>query len=120
MAKFSNAIIGDKVYDITLGKFGEVSGIREENLLPLEVSYSGVIRCYALNGKRNPIDKYPTLFWNEVHLPTDKEDKKPFDLVEFLKDNLKPKKFVLGEQNYYLEFSQGIGWSRCCKRINRT
>ena len=45
------------------------------------------------------------LFWNEVKLPTVEEDKKPFDLVNFLRYNLEPKEFEQDTSNIELYFS---------------
>lgn len=75
---------------------------------------------FTLDGKRSEIDKNPTLFWNEVDLTTEEEDKKPFDLVEFLRENLEPREFVCGEYNYYYFFwAQDEKWSVCYDAINQ-
>lgn len=111
MAKFSNAKIGDKVWNIILEEWGIIVEISTEYKYSVEVKFSnGKIIGYTIDGKNHEDDKQPVLFWNEVHLPTAEEDKKPFDLVDFLKENLKPKKFVPYENNsmiIYDCFSRG-------------
>lgn len=108
MAKFSNAKVGDRVWYIIKG-WGEVErvikniGIRVRFKVSETVEVSNV---FTFEGKRYELnDKYPMLFWNEIKLPTDEEDKKPFDLVEFLRDNLEPKEFEYKKENFYLYYS---------------
>lgn len=107
MSKFDNAKVGDRVWYIIKG-WGEVEhvikniGIRVRFKVSETVEVSEV---FTFDGKRYELnDKYPMLFWNEVKLPTDEEDKKPFNLVEYLRENLEPKEFENGKLNYYLNF----------------
>ena len=53
------------------------------------------------DGRAEKKDANPTLFWNEIKLPAEEEDKKPFDLVEFLKKNLVPKEFKEDDDNIF-------------------
>lgn len=101
MAKFDNAKVGDRVWYIIKG-WGEVErviknvGIRVRFKVSETVEVSEV---FTFDGKRYQLnDKYPMLFWDEVKLPTDEDDKR-FDLVEFLKDNIEPTEFVTGAEN---------------------
>lgn len=112
MAKFDNAKVGDRVWYIIEG-WGEVErviknvGIRVRFKVSETVEVSNV---FTFDGKRYQLnDKYPMLFWNEVKLPTDEEDKKPFDLVEFLRENLEPKEFLLEEHNNTINYSHRDG-----------
>ena len=104
MPKFSNAKIGDRVWSSIYG-WGEINGIYDGSMLKvIFTDESKTVETYfTVDGKHNIGDKYPTLFWNEFHIPIE-EDKKSFDLVEYLKENLVPKKFVCGEYNYYCYF----------------
>lgn len=104
MPKFSNAKIGDRVWSSIYG-WGEINGIYDGSILKvIFTDESKTVETYfTVDGKHNIGDKYPTLFWNEFHIPIE-EDKKSFDLVEYLKENLVPKKFVCGEYNYYCYF----------------
>lgn len=95
MAKFSNAKVGDKVWSSVRG-YGKIIAVHNENNFeyPLDVVFDdGITRTYTFDGKYKTDYNYPTLFWNEFHIPIDEEDKKPFNLVEFLKENLEPTKF---------------------------
>lgn len=112
MAKFDNAKVGDRVWYI-IKAWGEVErviknvGIRVRFKVSETVEVSEV---FTFDGKRYQLnDKYPMLFWNEVKLPTDEEDKKPFDLVEFLRENLEPKEFLLEEHNNTINYSHRDG-----------
>lgn len=107
MAKFDNAKVGDRVWYIIKG-WGEVErvikniGIRVRFKVSETVEVSEV---FTFDGKRYQLnDKYPMLFWNEVKLPTDEEDKR-FDLVEYLKENLQPVEFNEDKFNYFLTYN---------------
>lgn len=119
MAKFDNAKVGDNVWSskngwgkITKIDNSKVCGLLEVTFL---ISSNGDIRkiTYTFDGRESLLDLYPTLFWNEVKLPTEEEDRKPFNLVEFLRDNLQPKEFENGKPNYYLCFTKSFdnSWS---------
>lgn len=76
---------------------------------PLVIEFDKNIRmCYRSDGTTNVLNKFPNLFWNEVKLPTEEEDKKPFDLVEFLRENLKPKEFEYGKRNRYISYEYDL------------
>jgi len=65
---FSNAKIGDKVFDYLLQQWGTVVMIRLDiNWYPLLVEFDkrGVIG-YTFDGKRDIKDKVQALFWDEV------------------------------------------------------
>lgn len=107
MAKFDNAKVGDRVWYIIEG-WGEVErvikniGIRVRFKVSETVEVSNV---FTFEGKRYQLnDKYPMLFWNEIKLPTDEEDKR-FDLVEYLKENLQPVEFNEDKFNYFLTYN---------------
>lgn len=103
MSKFSNAKVGDRVYDVVHG-WGTVDGFSRGGLQEfLKVKLdNGYTQLYLLNGKITEDDANPTLFWNEVKLPTEEEDKKPFYLVKYLEENLSPADFTKDVSNYYL------------------
>lgn len=106
MAKFDKIKVGDRVYDIVDG-WGIVEDIKLDLDYPIHVRYphKSCVNTYTLEGKYRFTQIYPSLFWNEVKLPTDEEDKKPFDLVEFLRDSLEPKDFEYGKENFYIYYS---------------
>lgn len=111
MEKFRQAKVGDTVYDLIYGK-GIIVGIRENNTYPILVEFNNFGRVgYTYKGQYLTEDNKPRLYWNEVKLPSDEEDKKPFDLTEYLKRNLTPKDFVFGERNFYLRYEgeSGVG-----------
>lgn len=99
MAKFDNAKVGDRVFSTIYG-WGKVFSVDKKDVnFPLVIEFDKNIRmCYRSDGTTNVLNKFPNLFWNEVKLPTDEEDKR-FDLVEFLKDNIEPTEFVDGAEN---------------------
>lgn len=114
MAKFDNAKIGDNVWSSKKG-WGKITKIDNSKVYDLlEVTflissnYDIEKITYTFDGRESLLDLYPTLFWNEVKLPTEKEDKKPFDLVEFLRENLKPKEFEYGKRNRYISYEYDL------------
>lgn len=95
--KFSNAKMGDRVWSIVYG-WGKITKVDKSKTYGIEVSFilyddSVMKKIYNFNGREDFNALYTSLFWNEVKLPTDEEDKQPFNLVEFLKENLEPKEF---------------------------
>lgn len=106
MAKFDNAKVGYRVFSIqyglgTIDRFGTVN-----NHEVFKVNFdNGDYEWYFKDGRVNIDDVNPTLFWNEFHVPTEEEDKKLFNLVEFLRDNLEPKEFEYKKENLYLYYS---------------
>lgn len=61
---FTDAKIGDKVFDYTLQEWGEVLDINYIYTYPMEVAYKDFSRWYTLSGKQNPNDKFQILFWD--------------------------------------------------------
>lgn len=106
MAKFDNVRKGNRVWSVVhnWGTVAEMSKGDRHTVFQVDFD-NGKLEMYILDGRRNEKDLNPTLFWNEFHIPTDEEDKKPFDLVEFLKENLEPKEFEQNTNNIYLHFS---------------
>lgn len=116
MSKFDNAKVGDKVFSTVYG-WGViilVSQLDQESPIIVEFD-TGKRKNYRDDGKNFFSEKYPNLYWNEVKLPTEKEDKKPFDLVEFLRENLSKQEFINERINYCL-FKSDI-W--CCDTIDK-
>lgn len=89
MSKFDNAKVGDKVFSTVYG-WGVIILLSQlDQEFPIIVEFdTGKRKNYRDDGKNFFSEKYPNLYWNEVKLPTEEEDKKPFDLVEFLRENL--------------------------------
>lgn len=82
MSKFSNAKVGDRAYDILRG-WGTIIAIKLNQECPIYFNADIDSFCtFTLDGKRNKIDKNPTLFWNEIDLPTEKEDVKIVTIEE--------------------------------------
>lgn len=117
MAKFENAKVGDRVFSTIYG-WGEIIEINKNECYALcaKFPYSDigtVTISYTFDGRASTRNKYPTLFWNEFHIPTEEEDKKPFNLVEFLRENLEPKEFVYKEKNIFLNYDyqkEEVNW----------
>lgn len=107
MAKFDNAKVGDRVWYIIKG-WGEVERVIKNIGIIVRFKVSETVEVsvvFTFDGKRYQLnDKYPMLFWNEVKLPTDEEDKR-FDLVEYLKENLQPVEFNEDKFNYFLTYN---------------
>lgn len=112
MAKFSNIKIGQEVWSVQYGRRSVDEFARTEGHKVFQVKFdNGDFEWYFENGKVNIDDANPTLFWNEFCIPNEDDDIKPFNLVEYLKENLQPKKFVCGEYNYYYYDSKFKTWS---------
>lgn len=89
--KFKNAEIGDRVYDIIKGEWGKIIDIKSKDDFSIQVRFKdGYTSWYTIDGKCFYGDNNPTLFWNKVNLPTDEEDKPPFNLKKFISKNLEP------------------------------
>lgn len=104
MAKFSKAKVGDRVWSTSLG-WGTVDEIikPEEYDYPLGVKFDiDIHEWYTMSGGKYIESKLVELYWNEIKLPTEEEDQKPFNLVEFLKNNLKPIEFEVNTICYSL------------------
>lgn len=110
MAKFSGVKVGNTVYHLLYGK-GEVTvvwlggGIVTNFLVKFKTRKAMFdVDGYLLDEDSKHEEKIVTLYWNEVKLPNEEEDEKPFDLVEYLRENLQPTEFRVGEENFYLYF----------------
>lgn len=102
MAKFDNVVIGDRLWCSRFG-WGEVVNFSEEKVY---LVFGGGLRTdFYKDGSYISGDKFPILFWNEYHVPTDEEDVKPFDLEPELR-KLKVKEFEFGKENYYLLYNK--------------
>lgn len=109
MAKFDNAKVGNKVWSSVYG-WSKITKVDKTKTYGIEVSIilydnSVLKKYYNFDGREAFEVLYPTLFWNEFHIPTEEEDKKPFDLVELLRENLKPKEFEQDTSNIEFYFS---------------
>lgn len=106
MDKFDNAKVGDRVFSTIYG-WGVIILLSQlDQEFPIIVEFdTGERKNYRDDGKNFFSEKYPNLYWNEVKLPTEKEDKKPFDLVEFLRENLQPVEFNEDKFNYFLTYN---------------
>lgn len=116
MAKFDNVQLNNTVYHLIAGKgtvteihrFGSVKRFFNVKFETGKASFD--FDGYLINEKFEREEKIVTLYWNEVKLPTEEEDKKPFDLVEFLRENVKPKEFEYEEKNYKFMFISQDHW----------
>lgn len=109
MAKFSNAKVGDNVWNSVFG-WGEIISVDKYACYGITAQFpysdaSTIKGKYTFDGYACTEDKYPVLFWNEFHIPNEKEDKKPFDLIELLRNNLEPTEFVPEEHNNTINYS---------------
>lgn len=110
MPKFTNAKINDKVWS-SIDGYGEIKEINKVSNpnFPIKVLFNnGICKSFTKNGEESMASVYPTLFWNEFHIPKDNEDIKPFNLVRFLKENLEPKKFEYDTNNITLYFTHSL------------
>lgn len=114
MAKFNNAKVGDKVWSPEYG-WGTIFEITDGLTYDIHVNFEKWKKkaSYTKSGYYSISYVSPSLFWNEVKLPTEEEDKRPFNLAEFLINNLEPKEFENGKPNYYLRFTKSFdnSWS---------
>ena len=99
MAKFESAKVGERVWDIIKGEWGRITKIYKNLDYPLVVFFKSGGCRYTLDGQTQRNERC-RLFWNEVRLPSAEEDKKPFKLVEYLEENIKPKKFNGTDKNW--------------------
>lgn len=108
MEKFRTAKVGDKVWCVKFG-WGIIYKIYDDEVYGLKVEYidtKGMTQydSFTFDGKYYKSDANPILFWNEIKLPTAEEDKKPFNLVEFLKDKTESIPFEGRGTNYYIYY----------------
>lgn len=105
MDKFDNAKVGEQVWSTVFG-YGKIHEIlSKDKTYPIGVDFGNAKIYFTTDGYNCTMDKYPSLFWNEFHIPTNEEDKKPFDLVEYLKENLQPVEFNEDKFNYFLTYN---------------
>lgn len=105
MAKFSGVKVGEQVWSTVFG-YGKIHEIlSKDKTYPIGVDFGNTKIYFTTDGYNCTMDKYPSLFWNEFHIPTNEEDKKPFDLVEYLKENLQPIEFNEDKFNYFLTYN---------------
>lgn len=118
MNKFKNAEVGNRVWSSKHG-WGRITKIDKSKVFNFIVASfllpdnTPIEITYTFDGRESLFDLHPTLFWNEFNIPNEKEEKKPFDLVEFLRDNLETKEFEEGKINIYLYYNheeQYIDW----------
>jgi hypothetical protein len=117
MAYFSDAKVGDKVYDYTLQEWGKIIEINNNSEYPIVVRFNscGEEETYMLDGRELINHKAPILFWDEVKPVTPPD--KPFDLcakLEELKKGLECKGFVVDTQElkiYKLDWYKVLAWS---------
>lgn len=105
MPKFSNAKIGDRVWSSMFG-WGTIEEIDLKATYALLVSFDecdGKER-YSLYGYCSISHLVPTLFWNEFHIPSDEEDRKQFNLVEFLQLNVSYVEHDISANNYFIYY----------------
>ena len=100
MTKFDNVKVGDKVWSTIFG-WGEIVAINKDDNFPLKVFFGDYREEFDFEG-RYWEHSLVTLFWNEIKLPSNEEDKKPFNLVEYLRENLEPKEFIYKDNNIFL------------------
>lgn len=88
---FRDAKIGDRVWDF-IWHWGTIINISTGNDYPITVKFdsNNYIIAYKVNGIYASEDESPRLFWDEIKF---KIPEKPFNLKEFLKENLEHKEF---------------------------
>ena len=114
MEKFRTAKVGDKVWCVKFG-WGIINKIDDRGIYGIRVEYidtQGMTQYYSFtfDGKDYPSDIRPILFWNEIKMPTAEEDRRPFNLVEFLKDKAESIQFEGSETNYYIYYNSSRGF----------
>lgn len=110
MAKFDNAKVGDRLWSLEWNCWGTITTINYNEEFPLFfITDNGdAFTSLDYDGKTQE-DGLVVFYWNEVHLPTAEEDKKPFDLFKFLKENLITKEYSMYGDNYYIYYDYESG-----------
>ena len=109
MSKFENAEVGNRVWSSKHG-WGRITKIDKSKVFNLLVASfllpdnTPIEITYNFDGRESLFDLHPTLFWNEIKLPAEEDDKKPFDLVKYLEENLSPADFTKDVSNDYLGY----------------
>ena len=109
MAKFDNVQVGDKVWSTVYG-WGEVYDVSKGVRYGVKAKFkysngSWVTESYTFSGMNCTEDYYPELFWNGFHIPTEDEDRQPFNVTKFIKDNFDRRYFVRGARNWRIVYS---------------
>ena len=101
MYKFSNIREDDSVYSIVDG-YGIVEEVIRNTVMTIKVKFENKSKWFFADGRHNIDDLLPTLFWNKVNTPDEENDKPPFRLKEWLKENLEQyiSEFEYGKDNY--------------------
>ena len=65
---FKDSQVGDRVFDYTLQKWGQINAIEhEDEAYPLNISFGECLtKDYTINGKEFLRNAVPVLFWDEV------------------------------------------------------
>ena len=95
---FKNAKVGDRVWDFSKS-WGIIEKICDDDYPIVVLFENKEIETFTFEGKYSCSDLYPRLFWNEIKFEI---PEKPFNLKEFLRENLEPKEFEYEKSNYYL------------------
>lgn len=106
MAKFSNIKIGQEVWSVQYG-WGIVDRFNTtvNNYKLFQVKFdNGDCEWYFEDGRVNIDNVNPTLFWNEVKLPTEEENEESFNLVEFLQSNVSYVEHDTSANNYFISY----------------
>lgn len=104
MAKFDNVKVGDKLWDILLQEWGTVEYIDSEEIKVVYiVGNDEISMTYNLDGIHG-ITKTPVLYYREKYIDT--SDDKPFNLVEFLRENTRCVDFKYDWNNCYIYYSE--------------
>lgn len=104
MAKFDNAKVGDKLWDILLQEWGTVEYVDSEEIKVVYiVGNDEISMTYNLDGIHG-CTKTPVLYYREKFIDT--SDDKPFNLVEFLRENTRCVDFEIGKNNYCIHYDE--------------
>ena len=106
---FSNAKVGDRVYDYEKDCWGTIVDITYNHDYPIGVKFDDETfesRYYTIEGKS--VRKYvnPVLFWNKISFEIPKQ---PIDLEKFFTDNFL-KHIDVEDTKYRLEQVDNIKW----------
>jgi hypothetical protein len=105
MAKFDNAKVGDKLWDILLQEWGTVEYVDSEEIKVVYiVGNDEISMTYNLDGIHG-CTKTPVLYYREKFIDT--SDEIPFNLVEFLRENTRCVDFDYAWNNYYIYYDEG-------------
>lgn len=100
---FAEAKVGDRVWSFDKD-WGTVTNFKvdeDDGCIEVKFDYNEIIAIYLLDGRFQPYDKNPSLYWDEIKFEI---PKKPFDLkVEF--EKLEVKEFKHRESNSYLFYN---------------